>query len=255
MAAILLASVLGSTPVLQAFADSSTHMMHHSSPMLRVRESTSTNWSGFAAESSITSPTSRFVNQVVGTWTVPIVNCAVTPVGYSSVWVGIDGYSDSTVEQLGTEQDCSSGSPVYYAWFEMYPHPGYYITQTLVHPGDSITASVTYNGGNIFTLTMKDVRGSTTVFTFSKSFFANAQRSSAEWVVEAPYYQGILPLADYGSVNFSSSEYRNSASGSALQPVNAHGYDPINMQDPSGGSSTTSGLSATGTSFTTTWSP
>ena len=41
---------------------------------------------------------------------------------YSSVWVGIDGYSSNTVEQIGTEQDVSAnGKTSYYAWYEMYP--------------------------------------------------------------------------------------------------------------------------------------
>ena len=40
---------------------------------------------------------------------------------YSSFWVGIDGYSSSSVEQLGTDSDCAGNTPDYYAWWEMYP--------------------------------------------------------------------------------------------------------------------------------------
>src|SRR5205085_9108488 len=132
--------LFGTTPILQAFADGSGQIGHHSVPVIKVREGTSSNWSGYAAESNINSPSSYFVNKVVGTWTVPSVTCGIANT-YSSLWVGIDGYSDNSVEQLGTEQDCSSGSPSYYAWFEMYPHPGYYIPIT-VKAGDTITASV-----------------------------------------------------------------------------------------------------------------
>ena len=39
----------------------------------------------------------------------------------SSAWVGNGGLlSDSTVEQIGTEQDVSNGTARYDAWSEMY---------------------------------------------------------------------------------------------------------------------------------------
>ena len=41
----------------------------------------------------------------------------------SAFWVGLDGYSSTSVEQLGTDSDCVSGKPSYYAWYEMYPNP------------------------------------------------------------------------------------------------------------------------------------
>jgi hypothetical protein len=47
--------------------------------------------------------------------------CLQTPTDYSSFWVGFDGDTTATVEQTGSEADCSSGSPVYYGWYEMYP--------------------------------------------------------------------------------------------------------------------------------------
>ena len=79
----------------------------------------SLNWSGYAAETSFSSPKAASVAAVSGSWTVPAVSGAGT--AFSSVWVGIDGYSSGTVEQIGTEQDLSRGTPVYTAWYEMYP--------------------------------------------------------------------------------------------------------------------------------------
>src|ERR1017187_146731 len=70
----------------------------------------------------------------------------------SAIWVGIDGNSDSTVEQIGTEQDWTSGSPVYYAWFDMYPAVGYMITTFPVQPGDEISAEVQFIAKNKFVL-------------------------------------------------------------------------------------------------------
>src|SRR5208337_430048 len=62
--------------------------------------------------------------------------------------MGNDGSSDSTVEQIGTEQDVVNGTPVYSAWWEMYStgnqQPEQTISSMTIEPGDSITASVRY---------------------------------------------------------------------------------------------------------------
>src|SRR5919201_2134554 len=83
-------------------------------PNHKIGHSTSSNWSGYAV-------TGGRYSSVSASWTQPTVNCSVTPTGWSSFWVGLDGDTSNTVEQTGTEADCSSGRPVYSAWFEMYP--------------------------------------------------------------------------------------------------------------------------------------
>src|ERR1700683_4370004 len=88
----------------------------------KLKNGTSPNWAGYASLTSLTKPTVDSVTNVKGQWTVPTLDCAKNRSDtYSSVWVGIDGYSDSTVEQLVTEQDCNRSTPVYYAWYELYP--------------------------------------------------------------------------------------------------------------------------------------
>src|SRR6478752_7651051 len=64
----------------------------------------STNWAGYAVQTDMTTPQSNAVTDVKGTWIVPGVICDKKNT-YSSAWVGIDGYSDGSVEQIGTEQD------------------------------------------------------------------------------------------------------------------------------------------------------
>src|SRR6185437_2478478 len=96
------------THVAQAFT------MHHSAPRLRDgKNSTSGNWSGYAT-------TGTTYSDVKGTWVEPSANCSSGQTGYSSFWVGIDGDTTNTVEQLGTDTDCSGSTPVYYGWWEMY---------------------------------------------------------------------------------------------------------------------------------------
>ena len=74
--------------------------------------SQSTNWSGYAATGSF--------HSVSANWTEPTGRCT-SATRYASFWVGLDGLNSSTVEQTGSEVDCSGGSPVYYSWYEMYP--------------------------------------------------------------------------------------------------------------------------------------
>ena len=100
---------------------------------------TSTNWAGYAAAGAPGSYTN-----VSATWTQPSVLCGSQNT-YSAYWVGLDGDTTNTVEQLGTEADCSNGKPVFYSWYEMYPRGGRYATVAVV-PGHTYHASVTHQG-------------------------------------------------------------------------------------------------------------
>ena len=97
------------------------------------KNATSTNWSGYAVTG-----VSGSVTNVKGSWVVPTVDCSKSPsTSYASFWVGIDGYSSNTVEQIGTDSDCSSGTPTYYAWYEFYPHFAYYVpNMRTINAGD-----------------------------------------------------------------------------------------------------------------------
>ncbi len=180
-----------------------TRALPSSVPSLPLLESVnSTNWSGYAAETNLNSPAANAVTMVSGSWKVPTVTGKTN--AYSSVWVGMDGYSSASVEQLGTEQDTSkSGATRYYAWWETYPNPSVQISGMTISPGDSMSASVTYSGG-AFTLQMTD---QTTGQSFSTTQSATAQRSSAEWIVEAPSsISGVLPLANFGTATFTQAQ-------------------------------------------------
>ncbi len=202
-------------------------------------EAESTNWSGYAA-------TTGTYTSVSASWTEPTGTCTSGD-KYSSFWVGLDGYSSSSVEQTGTDVDCAGRTAEYYAWYEMYPNPSEDYSNT-VKPGDHFNASVTYTGSNKFSLYIADTtRGwsHTTVGTL-----AGAARSSAEVIVEAPCCTnsgGILPLADFGTVSITSSE----ANGSALG--NAGGVTEIIMIDSSGRDKDTVSSLSGGENFTATW--
>ncbi len=219
-------------------------------PRLKVTNSTSLNWSGYVAAINLSSPQAGSVTDVKGQWTVPVV--AGSSDAYSSMWVGIDGYADSTVEQIGTEEDISSGSPVYYVWFEMYPKFAYEILSVPISAGDHISAEVNYIGSNNFVLSITDLTTNQSFSITEKS--ATAQRSSAEWVMEAPSSsKGVLPLADYGTASFSGSAATiNGHTGGINDP--AWQNDPMTIVSQSNSvQSTPSATSPDGSSFEVMW--
>jgi Peptidase A4 family len=184
-------------------------------PNHKVSHSTSTNWSGYAV-------TGTSYTSVSANWTQPAVNCSVTPTGWSSFWVGLDGDTSNTVEQTGTEADCSSGRPVYSAWYEMYPKFPVNFSNP-VSAGDRFTGSVTTDGRGSFTLTLVDSTKGWTQTNVAR--LKHAQLSSAEVIAEAPSSSGgVLPLADFGTVGFSSA----TVNGATLTSSTS-GLDPITM--------------------------
>jgi hypothetical protein len=215
----------------------------------------STNWSGYAVEGTSFTKASA-------SWTVPTVNCSKTPNTYSSFWVGIDGWTSSTVEQTGTDSDCSGSRASYYAWYEFYPNPSIEITSVAVSPGNHISASVTYSGTQ-FTITLIN---ETTGKSYSKSStVSGAQRTSAEWIAEAPCCTrrgGILPLSDFGTVDFgqdytgvsSTNDATDSTVSGAIGAFGSNIFESIMVNRTTGADEAVpSALSSDGTSFTVTW--
>jgi hypothetical protein len=154
------------------------------------------NWAGYIATKTTFSSASA-------SWTIPSATC-INDEDLYAPWVGIDGGSASsqTVEQTGVATSCSSGSPTFEAWYEMYPAaPHYYSNPVAV--GDVFNASVVASGKK-FTLTITDTtQGWTQKVTKSLS---SAKKITAEAVIEAP--GGFPKIA---GVNFSSVEFNGSA--------------------------------------------
>jgi hypothetical protein len=207
-----LVGVLAIAAALSATAGGATSSVRHGR-MHRITNSTSTNWSGYAV-------TGGRYTQVSSSWTVPAVRCSGT--AYSSFWVGLDGDTSGTVEQTGTDSDCSGSTPQYYAWYEMYPKFPVNLNQT-VRSGDSMSASVTTDGRGNFTLTVSDTtRGWTNT---KNAKLRSAKLASAEVIAEAPSSSGgVLPLANFGTVSFSGAK----VNGTTLTN-STPGLDPITM--------------------------
>ena len=231
----------------------------------RATAVSSSNWSGYA-------DTNDTFGSVSSSWTEPTVNCADSnsgldgvlslsdllggPGAASAFWVGLDGYNSTSVEQLGTDSDCDSGTPSYYAWYEMYPNPSETLpSQYPVKPGDQMTALVASNAaGTSFTLEIKDA---TAGWTFSTTQTGSGfARSSAEVIAEAPSSCSILfcsevPLADFGQINYSGSSVINTAGTKGS--LSAFDANEITMSDNGTTLATPSSLSSDGSSFSVKW--
>jgi hypothetical protein len=215
----------------------------------------STNWSGYVVTgSSFTTAT--------GSWIQPAVTCS-TGTEYAAFWVGLDGYTDGTVEQTGTLAECVRGSPVYSAWYEFYPLEAIItIRGMVISPGDKILTEVKYNGAN-FILTIKD---ETTGKAYQKTGTqSGTERSSAEWIAEAPCCSGSnpYPLADFGTALFGKDNTGIAGTNAAADSTHTGAFNTfpsasvIAITMINGNTSATeavpSGPSADGSSFSVQW--
>lgn len=191
--AVVLSAALAGAPA--AFADSSQ----------------STNWAGYAVHRSGVS-----FDRVVGSWTQPAAACTAGDPTYSSLWVGLGGYSTSSsaLEQIGTEEDCTAqGTAVASAWYELVPAPSRTVALKLV-AGDRMRAVVAISG-RLVTLTLADL---TSHRTFTRTIRTSPlDQTSAEWIMEAPSVCAgstdctTLPLAAFGTATFTAASARSTA--------------------------------------------
>lgn len=171
------------------------------------------NWSGYAT-------TGSGFHIVTASWTEPHVTCNSRSDLFAP-WVGIDGYGTRTVEQTGVETDCSSGSPVYAGWYEMYPAAPVYYGNT-VSAGDHFIARVARTGTS-YTLTLRN-----TTKGWKRSVvktLSTARNASAEVIMESP----TAAYPDSGRVYFAGAHVDGNTLGSyrptALDASNRNGFE------------------------------
>ena len=224
------------------------------------------NWSGYVAATNLTYQQANSVTAVSGSWVVPMVTGPSSGTTASCVWVGIDGDGidgNSNVEQVGTAENVVNGRPEYFAWWEMYSirgQPQQTITGLTVTPGDSITASVQYitsgtYAGQFYLSIVDNSRNEyfSTYETSSQTQTSLAQRSCAEWIVEATTVGGsIATLPNFGSVTFTNA---TAVINGVTGPINAASWQSQALNIGSNGVTydRTSVLTNSGTSFVVTY--
>lgn len=236
----------------------------------------SANWSGYIAGGDSTADSAENFSSVSGSWVQPSVTCSSGETE-SAFWVGLggdDSQSDA-LEQAGTEADCTStGKATYYAWYELLPAAPVRLGLT-VDAGDHISTTVSV-GGTSVTVVLKDT---TTGASETKNLYmADPDVSSAEWIAEAPSACvndescEPLPLADFGSVTFTSA---SAAANGQTAPISGWSAEPMELSsseadsglgadgygaggyrgvdDEASGGAVPSSLTSSGSSFSVTW--
>ena len=205
------------------------------------------NWSGYAD----TTTTVGAFTAVSGSWVQPAATCT-SEQRLTAFWVGLDGYSNTTVEQDGTLAYCFEGEPYYFSWWEMYPG-GSVTVGSQVRPGDTIGASVTRSGTS-YTLSVTDPQHPQNNFSTVQTCAASTcEDQSAEWIAERPAFSiGITPLATFANWTlFDASRTANGVKGSISSGPNSTGIEIIDATETYPLDSV-SGLTG-GTSFTAHW--
>ena len=239
----------------------------------QLPDQVSSNWAGYAViAGSSTHAFAKHFTTVSGSWVQPSATCVAGQPTFSAFWVGLGGYRQSSrsLEQVGTEADCSaSGVVSYYAWYEYVPAGPHTIRAIPVNAGDTITATVHVSGERA-TVSLTDT---TTGTTFKHTLRMRSPRpddGAAEWIAEAPSNcdHGTctpLTLTDFGSIDFTNATATavgvdGSHTGVIDDP--AWRYDAINLQASSGSfrfgnelrsAATVGALGATGDAFSVTY--
>ena len=134
---------------------------------------------------------------------------------------------------------------MYTAWYELYPAPP--VTLGNVSPGDQMSATITKNGTNNWTMQLQDVStGANYVEPTSPTAVpvtrpSGSRSSRRRWAAQQP------TLPNFGSATFSNMTY---------SPVGTVALTPIDMVDESGNViATAGGASGTPASFTDSFVP
>jgi hypothetical protein len=203
-------------------------------------QNSSHNWSGYAA-------TGGSFTQVAGTWTIPQFN-PDNRGGIDAAWVGIGGVRSRDLIQAGTQQTVSgAGHTQYEAWIEMLPRPSRPVPLQ-VHGSDSVTVNISEQSPNTWLIQFTN---NTTGQTYSTTQQYASSHSSAEWVEEAPSGGrggGVLPLDDFGSVQFSNGSTTRDGQSLSIQAAAARAITMIGNGNRQ--LAVPSGLGADGASFT-----
>jgi hypothetical protein len=220
-------------------------------------------WSGYSMVPG------SLVTGVGATWVQPIVTNAGAN-SRTGFWVGMDGFGNNTVEQLGTAWNPSTG---YWAWIEFYGDgiqnaqgqwtaKGPYFNPVSINsligsnyftiqPGDVISASVAYvsstSANSTFEFRFQDALPGGPTKSWHGDLttqYIVPTRTTADWIVEAPG-GGVDPLAEFSPVNFSGAWV---STGGPPQPITAFPNVQLNLVPAiAGGTDFTSALTTSNT--------
>ena len=217
------------------------------------------NWSGYVALPK--KGGSKTFKSVTAQYTVPSVNCSVTGSSDSFAyhWVGLDGWTDGTVEQDGVADFCVGGTPEYYAWYEMFPAG---ITLVFaVNPGDDISSSVTYAPSTgVYTLSLTDrTSGNSFAQPEKCATPGTCHNSSAEVITEGYPSGSWVGTADFGAEFYMAATATDAAgvigsfTDSAWSAIESVAYGPVSHEPMTGPGQIYQGESSSRSAFVVNW--
>jgi hypothetical protein len=206
-------------------------------------------------------------HDVKATFTVPAVNCSVTPNSTAYHYVVL-GPRQKGSQAAGIVEGCSSGSPFYYGsyWYSEYDNgtingPNGPNDVLLINPGDTVTASVNSNtstGTDVFRVADK-----TTGKYYENDYTGAGQQANLFYNSAGVLSYGNISnqgTADFGSVSFSSAEVAQNAAGGKAKPLSNPTLWKLIADEQNGPVTGTPdivpgpiGSTSSGSSFTNTW--
>ncbi len=177
-----------------------------SPPAVVTTTGTSSNWSGYVAESGP-------FTAVTGTFTVPRLLAGTPPSDLMGEWVGIGGTGPTRLIQAGVSEQSLPSNTNYFVitpWWEVFPDlPQQTINTVVVAPGDLVTVTIEEIASNDWQIALVDDSNGE---GFSIDVTYLIPGGSAEWIVEAPATStGIVPLAPFSpAITFSNLRFMGS---------------------------------------------
>jgi peptidase A4-like protein len=204
-------------------------------------DSSLSNWAGYAY--TVTNGTTKAT--ITSTWANSVVTCNNR--GIVSPWPGFGGYSDdNNIAQLGEDFDCTSGTVSYNPWSEAYPANSVYYNNP-TSQGDTVTASVTFNGNGAYSTTMSDTTKGWTITVPMKFTSGALTPLNGEVIVENVGSGTTSPIPNFSPIIFKNSNF--SFGGATAQGISA-APGLVKMDLGSGNKATTTTSSVTGGAFT-----
>ena len=141
------------------------------------------------------STSGRDVTRVEAEWTIPSVDCSVTPNSRSSIMVSFDDQAGQPTDSVGTSADCHGGKAHYYGWYQEMDGP----RRTMYDPmqaGDRADAGA-YVLNSYVDLHLNNYSAGTN--DRATSFPSG---TVAVWAKHKPASHQLWPLSDFGTVYF-----------------------------------------------------
>ena len=209
----------------------------------------SVNYAGYASLGA--NAQSRSFSDVLGSWTVPSIQCVAHPPFPTlevRTWVGLGGIDTKDLEKVGTGATCSSTLQIQYFAFSQIDSAAMAAIHQQVQPGDNMLAEIHYQTNGMVLFKLSD---STQNWKFTQQVSKSGRvADSAECFIDAPtqHTSGVVvPLATFNTITFSNC----SADGKAIDAGPITGM--YTLVDGSGNvKATPSALSAGGNAFSIT---